>query len=650
MALAPFRKTVKGRGMIAPRSRLFAASLTVLAVAVAGQAFAQETAPAATPAPTPQTHPPAVILEPGQPIPGQAPTATPEAPREATPGAESAPDPHIIITDTPATPPIPAVWSPVPTDAEGRSAYGLYLAGKLALMQGQGGSGADYLAQAERLTPEQPRVREQAFTSALLTGDLDVAAALAPTDATASLAFVEGGRLVRLVQDYAHGDARAANAALAAQPIGAPHARAGLLVSPWIAAAAGDWPRALQPAPAAGDPLTLAFARMNRAALLERRRDYAQAEAELKAAADAPGIGALFKRPYGEFLERRGRRDDAIALYEAAMAVQPADPGVARALQRLKEGGRPPALPDLREGASQALVTAAAQASAERGNEFAAVYLRLAQNLYPEDETEYQLAQVLARAGLKSSARAALSRIGAETPSLYAAARAQMAVSLEEEGQSEEALAELRRAAAAAPDDPRIAQVLAGQLMQLKKHDEALALLDGPILNTADQGAGVRFLRGAAYEALGRVPEAEAELWAALQAAPNDPDMLNYLGYLWVDKGLRVQEGAEMIARAHALEPDNGNIQDSLGWAQFKQGQYETAVDTLEQAVDKEPANAEINDHLGDAYWKVGRRREAVWLWNRVLVLDPDDERRAAVERKIADGLEAAPAAKGVSQ
>ena len=139
-------------------------------------------------------------------------------------------------------------------------------------------------------------------------------------------------------------------------------------------------------------------------------------------------------------------------------------------------------------------------------------------------------------------------------------------------------------------------------------------------------------------------------LWAALQAAPNDPDMLNYLGYLWVDKGLRVQEGAEMIARAHALEPDNGNIQDSLGWAQFKQGQYETAVDTLEQAVDKEPANAEINDHLGDAYWKVGRRREAVWLWNRVLVLDPDDERRAAVERKIADGLEAAPAAKGVSQ
>jgi tetratricopeptide (TPR) repeat protein len=625
--------------MIASRSRLFAASLTVLAVAAAGQAGAQETTP---PAPTPQTHPPAIILKPGEPTPGQAPSD------QAPSSQDAAPDPFIIITDTPVTPPIPAVWAPIPTNAEGRSAYGLYLAGKLALMQGEGAIGSNYLAQAEQLAPEQPRVREQAFTSALLTGDLDVAAALAPTDATASPAFVEGGRLVRLVQDFVHGDAKAPNAALAQQPIGTPHARAGLLVSPWIAAAAGDWTRALQPAPTSGDPLTLAFARMNRAALLEKRRNYAEAEVELKAAADTPTIGALFKRPYGEFLERRGRRDDAVALYEAAMAIQPVDPGVARALQRLRDGGRPSILPDFREGAAQALITAAAQASAERGNEFAAVYLRLAQNLHDDDETEYQLAQVLSRAGLKSAARNALSRVGTGNTQLYAAARAQLAVALEEDGQSENALAELRRAAAAAPEDSRIALVLAGQLMQLKRHDEALALLDGSLLNTADQGASVHFLRGAAYEALGRTSEAEAELWAALQTAPNDADMLNYLGYLWVDKGLRVQEGAAMIARAHALEPDNGNIQDSLGWAQFKQGQFETAVDTLEQAVDKEPSNAEINDHLGDAYWRVGREREAVWLWNRVLVLEPEPERRVEVERKIANGLDAAPTS-GVS-
>ena len=98
-----------------------------------------------------------------------------------------------------------------------------------------------------------------------------------------------------------------------------------------------------------------------------------------------------------------------------------------------------------------------------------------------------------------------------------------------------------------------------------------------------------------------------------------------------------------MLARAHAAEPANGNIQDSLGWAQFRQGQYDIAVETLEGAVGKEPANAEIVDHLGDAYWQVGRRREAQWQWTRVLTLDPDAERRAEVEQKLAKGLSVAP-------
>ena len=125
----------------------------------------------------------------------------------------------------------------------------------------------------------------------------------------------------------------------------------------------------------------------------------------------------------------------------------------------------------------------------------------------------------------------------------------------------------------------------------------------------------------------------------------------SYLGYLWVDKGLRVEEGAALIARAHAADPRNGNIQDSLGWAQFRQARFDEAVATLEQAVAKEPANAEIVDHLGDAYWRVGRQREAEWQWERVLTLDPDAERRAGVETKLDRGLpDAGSAPAGVSQ
>lgn len=633
--------------MIASRSRLLAASLTVLALALAQGAAAQDMGPASAPANPSDAHPPAVILEPDQ--------VQEAAPFEDEPedGAPQTPEgdvpPHIVIADDPAEPAIPEVWAPVPLNAQGRSAYGLYLAGKLALMTGEGAKGADWLAQAAALTPEQPRVREQAFTSALLSGDLDVAGRLAPTG-DAAPAFIEIGRLISAVQTFVHGDARAANAALAARPIAAPHSRAGLMVAPWIAAAAGDWTRALAAPPTQGDALTLAFARQNRALLLEKRRDYAEAESELKALSDMPTIGALFHRPYGEFLERRGKRDEALAVYQAAVQGQQVDLATARALARLQAGGRAPAAPDVRQGAAQALTTAAAQAVAERGNEFAVVYLRLALNLNEDAATQIQLAQVLDRVGLKAAARTALSRVGPEDPVLYANARAQLALNLEEDGQSQAALAELRAAAAAEPDDPRIALVMASQLMQLEQYDAALALLNGPLLNTADQGAQIHFLRGAALESLDRIPEAEAELWTAHLADPNNANTLNYLGYLWVDKGLRVDQGAGLLAQAYAMEPENGNIQDSLGWAQFKQGYFDTAVVTLEEAVDKEPANPEINDHLGDAYWRVGRQREAVWLWNRVLSLDPEPERKAEVERKIANGLDDAAPATGVSQ
>src|SRR3989344_2930432 len=260
--LAGAGETVKGRGMIASRSRLLAASLTVLALALAQGATAQDMGPASAPANPSDTHPPAVILEPDQ--------VQEAAPCEDDPeaGAPQPPDgdvpPHIVIADAPAEPAIPEVWAPVPLNAQGRSAYGLYLAGKLALMTGEGAKGADWLAQAAALTPEQPRVREEAFTSALLSGDLDVAGRLAPT-ADAAPAFIEIGRLISAVQTFVHGDARAANAALVARPIAAPHSRAGLMVAPWVAAAAGDWTRALAAPPAQGAVPTLAFARQNRA-------------------------------------------------------------------------------------------------------------------------------------------------------------------------------------------------------------------------------------------------------------------------------------------------------------------------------------------------------------------------------------------------
>ncbi|NBB52581.1 tetratricopeptide repeat protein, partial [Rhizobium sp. CRIBSB] len=293
----------------------------------------------------------------------------------------------------------------------------------------------------------------------------------------------------------------------------------------------------------------------------------------------------------------------------------------------------------LKEAAATGLSTAAVQAGIDGAHEFAAVYLRLALLLDPADELKLRLGQTLAEAELEEAARAALADVGTADPMLYAAARTDMALSFERQGRSEEALPELRRAYAAAPTNTGVVYLLAAQLTQMDQYDEALTLLNGPVLNAAGQGFEIHFLRGAAYESRGDIALAEAELWAAHQMKPDDATVLNYLGYLWVDKGLRVEQGADMIARAFAADPENGNIQDSLGWAQYRQGKYDEAVVSLEAAVEKEPANAEINDHLGDAYWQVGRTREARFQWSRVLTLEPDAERRTEAERKLSEGL-----------
>ena len=594
---------------------------------------AQEAPPAETP--------PAVL--PAEPTP--EPAVTPETPAtEDEDGGEANGGPALTPPAEPEIPPIPAVWAPVPKDAEGRTAYGLYLAGRMALSQGEGEAGADLLAQAQALAPEQPRLTEQTFIAALMAGDMDVAVATAPSDEAAAPLFRETGKLIRVVQALANGDARRADT-LINQPIGAPHTRVVALLKPWVAAAAGDWTDALASPPVGSDAVSTAFLRANRAQLLELRGRKDEAESELKTLSEQPGAGALFRVPYGEMLERRGKRDAARAVYETALAGGQADTATRQALERLQAGGSPPPAPTLRMGAALALTAAAAQASAERSNEVAVVYLRLALNLDRDPEVLYRLGQTLSRAGLTGPARNALEAIGPEDRLLYAAARLQLGLAAETAKEQDVALARLQEAQAAAPEDVMVNGVLASQLISMRRFEEALVLLNSPVLNTADQGYNVHFLRGIAYESLDRIPEAEAELWAALEAEPNNAPVLNYLGYLWVDRGLRVEQGAELIARAHAADPEDGNIQDSLGWAQFRQGQYDAAVETLEEAVSKEPANAEINDHLGDAYWRVGRMREAGFQWRRVLTLDPDAARRADVERKLSEGLDGPAAA-----
>ena len=125
----------------------------------------------------------------------------------------------------------------------------------------------------------------------------------------------------------------------------------------------------------------------------------------------------------------------------------------------------------------------------------------------------------------------------------------------------------------------------------------------------------------------------------ALKLYPDQPHVLNYLGYSWIDQGINLDDGMKMIKRAVEQRPDDGYIVDSLGWAYYRIGNFEDAVKNLERAIDLKPEDPTINDHLGDAYWRTGRKLEATFQWNHARDLNPDPEDLPGIVKKITEGL-----------
>lgn len=150
---------------------------------------------------------------------------------------------------------------------------------------------------------------------------------------------------------------------------------------------------------------------------------------------------------------------------------------------------------------------------------------------------------------------------------------------------------------------------------------------------------GIFYSRGISYEQDGKWEKAEADFLKALEMEPDQPFVLNYLGYSWIEKKLNLNKAVLMIKKAVELRPRDGYIVDSLGWGLYQLGEYENATKRLERAVLLRPGDAIINDHYGDALWRVNRQREARFQWNRAMDLDPKPEERIKLMKKIKSGL-----------
>uniref|UniRef100_UPI0013DBE2D9 tetratricopeptide repeat protein n=1 Tax=Sandarakinorhabdus rubra TaxID=2672568 RepID=UPI0013DBE2D9 len=154
----------------------------------------------------------------------------------------------------------------------------------------------------------------------------------------------------------------------------------------------------------------------------------------------------------------------------------------------------------------------------------------------------------------------------------------------------------------------------------------------------------LHFMRAMMRDRAGDWPGAEADLKAALVLSPEEPGVLNYLGYSLLERGEQLPEARRLIARAAALRPGDGGIVDSLGWMQLNAGEVDRAVDTLERAVTLEPLEPTIISHLGDALWQQGRRIEARFRWRQALGLGGDAALQRRLQARLDYGLDAAPA------
>lgn len=544
------------------------------------------------------------------------------------------------------------------------AAYGQFLSAQVAMNRSDTNEASRRFAAATAAAPDQRGIRERAFMTALLAGDVDRAVALAPDsppsptptaaaatpsdsarppqtpeerraqadarrtarEAARSEAAWLSARLVRAAQALKAGRGREAVDQLAGD-MGAQEPVAAIL-RPWAAAQAGDWTAALGATTPAGERADGSLG-YTRAVLLERRGDRAGAEAAYAALAE----DTLMVVARGEFLERTGRAEEAVRLYDASLArVEP--PMLRAARARAVARGRPPAVPTFAQGAARALIAPAMIYAGARQHESALLYLRLVTYLDPTfDEAAITAGDTLVTLQDEEGARAEYARVSPEAPS-YAIAQSKLVASLQREDRDAEALEIARRAVARAPADTSLRLTLASLMLDERRYDDALAALDG-----ADETEWrVLYARGIAHERAGRWPQAEAALQSALRLRPDDAELLNALGYGWVDRGVRLEEASAMLDRAMQAEPENGAIVDSVGWARYRLGRYDEALRLLERAVQLSPEDPAVNDHLGDVYWRLNRRTEAEYQWRRVLTLEPDAALRTAVEAKLASG------------
>ena len=546
------------------------------------------------------------------------------------------------LAASPPSSPTPAAQEAQPAGPE--HLFGYYLAGRHAQQSRDFTVAAGRYEKAIAIDPDAPELISRTFLMEVCVGHFERARALAqkelkldPGDAIAELVLV--------VDRLKAGDTAGALKHAAALPTDGVHRFIGPFALAWTRKAAGDL--------AGADSALQGLDKFNgfqplKAFQLGLLYDYAgkpdKAQQYFDKALEAnEQLNWRLTDAIANFDERHGREAEAKALYQRFVQQNSAS-DLALSVAAVRPSGRPqPMVRSPADGLAEALFDLASVLNQAETIDLSLLYDRFALAMRPQFPlAQLLLADIVSAQNKPEQSLAVLAEIPANSPYSWSA-RLRGAVNLDTLERSDEAIAQLKAMAA---ENSRLigAQVELGDIQRSKKRfGEAVLAYDEAIRRTAANGLPERWAlfydRGVALERSGEWTRAEADLLHALEIKPEQPLVLNYLGYSWIDRGENLERGLKMIEKAVELRPEDGYIVDSLGWAHYRMGDYAAAVQYLEKATELVPEDPTINDHLGDAYWQTGRLVEARYQWRRALQFGPQENEVKPIEAKLERGL-----------
>jgi tetratricopeptide (TPR) repeat protein len=552
--------------------------------------------------------------------------------------------PVSVAAQTPEHPTDNSAQFPSSHDLKALTTSGSYLAARHASVERDAASAATFYRSALRTDPKNNELLDRAFISSLADGDIEESVKLADriltVDKTNRVA-----RLVIGVRDLKQKKYASAQTNLNQSIRGPITDLVATLLSSWAASGAGDVKGAVANIDKlAGPEWYPIFKDLHAGMILELAGKEKEAGVRLERAYKLEDSMLRVSDDYARWLSRNKDAASAMAVYEAFDKKLPRHPLVQQAMRETEAGKKLPPIADSPQaGAAEALYGIGSTLTRRGGEDLALVYLQLALYLVPNHPMALlSLADLYESVKRPAMAIKIYERMPASSP-LKRNAQIQLAIDLDAADRTDEAIKILLGVTAEDPRDIEAVMALGNIQRGRKKFADCVATYSQGIdilPKATDKNTWVYYYyRGICEERDKQWNKAEADMRKALDLQPEQPHVLNYLGYSWIDQGINLDEGMKMIKRAVDQRPDDGYIVDSLGWAYYRIGNYEDAVKNLERAIDLKPEDPTINDHLGDAYWRVGRTLEAKFQWAHARDLKPEPEDLPKIEAKIEHGM-----------